>query len=78
MGAVKRHALPYSINFDFCTFLADPTDVMDWNIQGLPSDNFSTENGVLVMRVRFSAYSSVIYSCLFANLFRLYSAIAGL
>lgn len=30
--------------------MAKPTDVRDWNIKGLPTDNFSTENGVLVTR----------------------------
>lgn len=47
---VKEKALPFSQNFNFAMFLAKPTDVRDWNIQGLPSDNFSTENGVIVTR----------------------------
>ncbi len=38
--------------FDFALFLADPKAVRDWNIQGLPSDSFSTENGVMVTRGR--------------------------
>ena len=29
---------------------AKPEDVRDWNIQGLPADAFSTENGVMVTR----------------------------
>ena len=29
-----------------------PADVRDWQIQGLPSDTFSTENGVIVTRGR--------------------------
>lgn len=28
--------------------MAKPTQVRDWNIQGMPSDAFSTENGVIV------------------------------
>jgi dynein heavy chain len=36
--------------FNFAAFLAVPTDVRDWNIQGLPADEFSTENGVIVTR----------------------------
>jgi len=49
---VKQLAIPCSETFSFHTFLADPTDVRDWNLQGLPSDAFSTENGVLVTRGR--------------------------
>ena len=47
---VKALKLPASSKFDFSMFLANPADVRDWNIQGLPADAFSTENGVLVTR----------------------------
>jgi len=47
---VKSLEIPSSADFDFTTFLADPSDVRDWNIQGLPADSFSTENGVIVTR----------------------------
>ena len=47
---VKELNIPSSPNFNFALFLANPSDVRDWNIQGLPSDSFSTENGVLVTR----------------------------
>jgi len=47
---VKTNKLPFSDDFDFANFLANPTDVRDWNIQGLPKDDFSTENGVIVTR----------------------------
>jgi len=50
MTQVKRLNIPSSEDFDFASFLADPSDVRDWNIFGLPSDSFSTENGVLVTR----------------------------
>lgn len=49
---VKALAIPASPSFDFALFLADPAAVRDWNIQGLPSDSFSTENGVMVTRGR--------------------------
>ena len=30
----------------------NPTDIRDWNIQGLPGDAFSAENGIMVTRGR--------------------------
>lgn len=39
-----------SRKFNFIQFLSDPTTVREWNIQGLPVDNFSTENGIIVTR----------------------------
>jgi len=48
--AVRGLQIPCSEDFDFCNFLANPEDVRDWNIQGLPADSFSTENGVTVTR----------------------------
>lgn len=48
--AVRGLSIPCSEHFDFCNFLANPEDVRDWNIQGLPADAFSIENGVTVTR----------------------------
>lgn len=42
--------IPTSPNLDAKEFLADPTTIREWNIQGLPSDGFSTENGIIVTR----------------------------
>ncbi|GMH50243.1 hypothetical protein TrRE_jg3287 [Triparma retinervis] len=50
INAIKSSSLPSSENFKFDKFLANPTDVRDWNIDGLPKDQFSTENGVIVTR----------------------------
>lgn len=50
LAAVNKANLPVTADFAFSNFLADPTDVMEWNMQGLPTDDFSTENGVLVLR----------------------------
>lgn len=44
--------IPASTGFSFSDFLADPSDVRDWNILGLPADSFSTENGVMTTRGR--------------------------
>ena len=49
---VTKLGVPCGPNFDFCDFMAKATQVRDWNIQGLPNDSFSTENGVIVVRGR--------------------------
>lgn len=50
MADVDAQNLPSTEGFSFTGFLAKPTDVRAWNIQGLPKDDFSTENGVMVSR----------------------------
>ncbi len=47
---VRTLNIPCSPNYSFAAFLGKPTSVRDWNIQGLPSDAFSTENGVIVTK----------------------------
>lgn len=47
---VQKLEIPCTPRFNFAVFLSKPTTVRDWNIQGLPSDSFSTENGVIVTR----------------------------
>ncbi|XP_053341025.1 dynein axonemal heavy chain 2 [Clarias gariepinus] len=46
----KELEVPCSPGFSFAAFLSKATAVRDWNIQGLPSDAFSTENGAIVTR----------------------------
>ncbi|KAF7401616.1 hypothetical protein HZH68_007436 [Vespula germanica] len=47
---VNEKEIPMSPRLDVKEFLADPTTIREWNIQGLPSDGFSTENGIIVTR----------------------------
>lgn len=54
--AVAVNRLPVTEGFNFTKFLARSTDVRDWNIQGLPKDDFSTENGVISTRGRRSIF----------------------
>uniref|UniRef100_A0A8C2Q2H6 Dynein, axonemal, heavy chain 6 n=1 Tax=Cyprinus carpio TaxID=7962 RepID=A0A8C2Q2H6_CYPCA len=39
-------------NFSLISILGDPYEIRLWNAEGLPRDNVSTENGILVMRGR--------------------------
>jgi dynein heavy chain len=43
-------SIPCNPSYSFVMFLSKPTLVRDWNIQGPPSDSFSTENGVIVTK----------------------------
>lgn len=45
--SINQQKLPVTDGFDFIKYLSKPTDVRDWAIQGLPKDDFSTENGVI-------------------------------
>ncbi|TKS69390.1 Dynein heavy chain 2, axonemal [Collichthys lucidus] len=48
MEELRDLDIPFTPGFSFANFLSDPTAVRDWNIQGLPSDPFSTENAVII------------------------------
>lgn len=52
LPTMRSLQVPASDTFSFADFLADPSDVRHWNIDGLPGDAFSTENGVMVTRGR--------------------------
>lgn len=47
---VLAFEIPFTNGFTFVNFLSDAGDVREWNLQGLPADAFSTENGVVVTR----------------------------
>lgn len=49
---VNALQIPHNLNFTFSEFLAKPTDLLKWQFQGLPSDQFSSDNGVLVLKGR--------------------------
>ena len=52
LPTMRKLEVPASDSYSFSEFLADPSDVRQWNIDGLPGDAFSTENGVMVSRGR--------------------------
>ncbi|XP_013098623.2 dynein axonemal heavy chain 2 [Stomoxys calcitrans] len=47
---IKEKAIPATEELKITAFLADAVTIREWNIQGLPADDFSTENGVIVTR----------------------------
>lgn len=49
---VKELKIPFTRDYNFSSFLVNPTEFLNWNFQGLPDDNFSKENGVLVTQGR--------------------------
>lgn len=40
--------IPFTNGFDFSDFMAGAALARKWQINGLPTDKFSTENGVFV------------------------------
>lgn len=45
---IVARQIPASSEFYIWTFMSDPTTIREWNIKGLPTDEFSTENGIIV------------------------------
>ncbi|KAI9101992.1 dynein heavy chain and region D6 of dynein motor-domain-containing protein [Phlyctochytrium arcticum] len=52
LAQMKALEIPFTAGFSFDTFIGKATDIREWNIQGLPSDAFSSENGIIVTRGR--------------------------
>eukprot|EP00854_Cymbomonas_tetramitiformis_P003900 gene3900-4861_t len=51
-GALQHHELPHTPDCSLVSMLQDPVKVRAWHIAGLPSDNVSTENGIIVAKSR--------------------------
>lgn len=49
---MKEMGIPVSEEFSLRDTLASPVEVREWNIQGLPTDSLSVDNGVMVTRGR--------------------------
>ncbi|XP_030382586.1 dynein heavy chain 2, axonemal, partial [Scaptodrosophila lebanonensis] len=45
---VKDLLIPATADLKIALFLSDAVSIREWNIQGLPADDLSTENGVIV------------------------------
>ena len=47
---LKTRGIPVTSNLDVTTFLVDQGTIGDWNMDGLPTDPLSIQNGILVTR----------------------------
>jgi len=45
---IKEEEIPFSKNYEFAEFLAGKALARQWQQDGLPTDDFSTENGCFV------------------------------
>ncbi|CAK0888334.1 unnamed protein product [Prorocentrum cordatum] len=52
MRFLGQDKIAVTSGFTFASFMATPSDVREWNMDGLPSDDFSTENAILATRGR--------------------------
>jgi len=48
--SVKDMKIPTNPAYDNKDFLSDPATIRNWNIHGLPNDDSSTENGIIISR----------------------------
>ena len=48
LGDCQLRGVPATVGLDVITFLVDIGTIGDWNMQGLPADPLSTQNGILV------------------------------
>lgn len=47
---VKERQIPNNPEYEVKAFLSDPAVIRNWNIHGLPNDDLSTENGIIISR----------------------------
>jgi len=47
---IKEKNIPVSDNLKLTEFLVDPATVGEWNLEGLPADELSVQNGIMVTR----------------------------
>ncbi|XP_054715919.1 dynein axonemal heavy chain 7-like [Uloborus diversus] len=50
--ACKETGIPCSEEFSLRATLGEPVLIRDWNLAGLPTDNFSVENGIIISNAR--------------------------
>lgn len=47
---MKRRKIPFSNNFNLIEMLTDVPTISEWNLHGLPNDDLSIQNGIIVTK----------------------------
>lgn len=50
MSFLARNNVKFSPDFNVAKILGDPIIIRDWNIQGLPADQLSVDNGIIATK----------------------------
>ena len=50
MKELRIRCIPFSENINLTEMLSDSTTVSEWNLQGLPNDELSIQNGIIVTK----------------------------
>ncbi|XP_052229952.1 dynein axonemal heavy chain 5-like isoform X5 [Dreissena polymorpha] len=47
---LKNRKIPFTLNLNTIDMLVDQNTIAEWNLQGLPNDELSTQNGIIVTK----------------------------
>ncbi|XP_046878072.1 dynein axonemal heavy chain 8-like [Hypomesus transpacificus] len=47
---LRKRQIPFSENLNVIVMLVDPPTISEWNLQGLPGDDLSVQNGIIVTK----------------------------
>jgi len=50
LSKIRELELPHDSTYEFCKFLGSKASIKKWQMDGLPIDQFSTENGVCITK----------------------------
>uniref|UniRef100_UPI0037E892BB dynein axonemal heavy chain 8-like n=1 Tax=Semicossyphus pulcher TaxID=241346 RepID=UPI0037E892BB len=47
---LRKHNIPFTESLNLISALVDPPTISEWNLQGLPGDDLSVQNGIIVTK----------------------------
>ena len=60
--------IPFTDDLDVVKMLVDNATIADWNVEGLPNDELSIQNGLIVTKA--SRYASLLFFFCVENLYK--------